>query len=126
MDKALLLLDAKRLIEFYQRKIVTLNAIEPGYIYEFQSGSSYPNDRTYLGRLHSFSSNVTRWELFACKENRWKEKEIFDSFDFYMTNLIKVNPKDLALYVDWPWKSPEFGKLLNGTSRIRLKKFEGD
>ena len=40
-----------------------------------------------------------------------------------MTDIIKVNPKDLALYVDWPWKSPEFGKLLNGTSRIRLREY---
>ena len=121
MDKNLLLREAESLIKHYQRKIVTLNAIEPGYIYEFQSGGSNPNDRNYLGRLHSFSNNVIRWELFACKEGRWKAKEIFDSFDYYMTNIIKVSPKDLALYVDWPWKSPEFGKLLNGTSRIRLK-----
>jgi hypothetical protein len=126
MDKTQLLQEAERIIKHYQRKVITLNAIEPGYIYEFKSGGSNPNDRTYLGRLHSFSSNVIRWELFACKEHRWKEKEIFDSFDYFMTNIIKVNPKDLALYVDWPWKSPEFGKLLNGTSRIRLKKFEGE
>jgi len=126
MDKTQLLNDAERIIKHYQRKIVTLNAIEPGYIYEFQSGGGNPNDRTYLGRLHSFANNTIRWELFACAEYRWKEKEIFDSFDYYMTGIKKVNPKDLALYVAWPWKSPEFAKILNGTSRIRLKKFEGN
>jgi hypothetical protein len=126
MDKTQLLDEAERIIGHYQRKIVTLNAIEPGYIYEFKTGGGRVNTDTYLGRLNSFSNNVIRWELFACAEPRWKEKEIFDSFDYYVTDLKKVNPKDLSLYVGWPWKSPEFAKILNGTSRIRLKKFEGE
>jgi hypothetical protein len=133
MDKIQLLNDAERIIKHYQRKIVTLNAIEPGYIYEFKSGGHSSttrrygtNTETYLGRVHSFSNNTIRFELFACKEHRWKEKEILDSFDYFMSDIKKVDSRDLALYVTWPWKSPEFGKLLNGTSRIRLKKFEGD
>jgi hypothetical protein len=126
MDKIQLLNDAERIIKHYQRKIVTLNAIEPGYIYEFKSGGHSTNTQTYLGRVHSFSNNTIRFELFACKEHRWKEKEILDSFDYFMSDIKKVDSRDLALYVTWPWKSPEFGKLLNGTSRIRLKKFEGN
>jgi hypothetical protein len=50
---------------------------------------------------------------------------IHESFPYDITNIRKVNPKDLALYVDWSWKSPEFEKLLNGTSRIRLKNLKG-
>jgi hypothetical protein len=121
MDRIQLLNEAERIIKSYQRKIKTLKAIESGYVYEFKSGGHAVNTETFLGRLNTFSNNTIRFELFATKEPRWKEKEIFDLFDYYITDIKKIDPKDLALYVDWPWKSPEFGKLLNGTSRIRLK-----
>lgn len=118
MDKQGLISHAERTIEYYQSKIKTLNAIEPGYVFEFKNGV-----RSYLARLSTFNSESVRLELFACSDMQWHlNKNCSNSFNYSSIQDIKrILKNDLALYAGWDWKSPEFEKILKGTSRLRLK-----
>lgn len=129
MHKTKLIHQYQTLIKNAQHVLSVLEPLESGYLYEFrdrhQSQNTQGNEWRYLVRVIAFNSQTIRFEVFACTQTIWNFQTVRDyfaeSFAFWsITELKKIDKKDLCLYVGWAWKSSEFEKLLRGTSKIKL------
>ena len=125
-DKIRLIHDAEWVIKSMNKRLEVLKALDIGFIYTFSNSSqnSKAMNWEYLGRCRGFNTDSARFDIYACTQNVPFRSDVFSQSLKSLTEIVKVDIKDLPLFIGdkWKWKSSLFLNILSGKRKIRIPK----